>query len=54
MCQVMIGRKAKIGILGAVALLGIAVAIPTGLTSLVITGVAVVGIAVVLITSVLR
>ena len=50
----MIGKKAKIGILGILALIGIAVAVPSGLTSLVVTGVAVVGIAVVLITSVLR
>jgi hypothetical protein len=50
----MVGKKAKIGILGALALIGIVVAIPSGLTSLVVTGIAVIGIAVVLITSVLR
>lgn len=50
----MIGRKATIAILGAVALLGIAVAIPTSLISLIITIAAVVGIVAVLVTSVLR
>ena len=50
----MVGKMAKIGILGVVALIGIAVSIPTSLTSLVITGIAVVGIAAVLITSKLK
>lgn len=52
--QTVLGNKAKIGILGALALIGVLVAVPSGLTSLVVTGIAVVGIAVVLITSVFR
>ena len=50
----MVGQKAKIAVLGVVALLGIAVSIPTSLTSLIITGIAVIGIAAILITSILR
>lgn len=50
----MVGTKLKVGVLGLVALLGIIVAIPTSLTSLVVTVGAVVGIAVVLIGSIVR
>lgn len=50
----MLGRVTKLAILIMLAFLGILVAIPSGLTSLVITGVAVIGIVAVLIGSVLR
>jgi hypothetical protein len=50
----MVGAKIKIAILGVLALVGIAVSIPTSLTSLVLTVAAVIGIVVVVITSVLR
>lgn len=50
----MVGTKVKIGILGLIALIGIMVSIPTGLTSLGITAVAVGVIIVVLIGSMVR
>lgn len=50
----MVKRTVTIGILGVVALVGIAATIPTGLTSLIITGIAVIGIAALLIGSVIK
>lgn len=52
--HIMLGRGIRLAILMMLAILGILVAIPSGLTSLIITGVAVIGIAAVLIGSVLR
>jgi hypothetical protein len=47
----MVRQTIKIGILGVMALIGIAIAIPTSLTSLILTGVAIIGIVAVLIKS---
>ena len=50
----MVGTGVKILLLGGLALLGIVLIIPSGLTSLVLTGIAVVGIAVTLIGAMLK
>ena len=50
----MIGNTTKIIIFVGLALFGLAFAIPTSLTSLVVTGVALISIVVILITSVLK
>lgn len=52
-CHHMVGTTIKIGILGLVAMVGIAVSIPTGLTSLILTALAGVLIIGVLASSVL-